>query len=100
VAPPTRGLPIERLAIEEGRTKSELFRAMVRLYRSQRGLMAREDAAVYEVDRSRVIAPLMGDLPDLMAALPHLGPEDAAAFAGELHAARAEAGEASDPWAL
>ncbi len=97
--PPALADEIERIAAEEGRTKSELFRAMVRTYRNQRALVAGEDVAVYDVERPRALAPTLADLPELLSAVPHLGPEEAALFAADLDAARAEAGEATDPWA-
>lgn len=44
---------VERIAREEGRSKSELFRAMVRLYESQRGIAAFEEVAEYGRGRAR-----------------------------------------------
>lgn len=98
--PPAVAEEIDRLAAEEGRTKSELFREMVRVYRAHRGLVAGEEAAVYEVERASTAAPspTVGDLPMIFASLPHLDPEDAAAFAADLEAIRAESGEAVDRW--
>lgn len=42
----------------------------------------------------------LGDLPDLLASLPHLSEEDAAAFAEDLASAQAEIAEVppKDPW--
>lgn len=98
--PPEVADEIERLAIEEGRTKSELFREMVRVYRAHRGLVAGEETAVYGVCSVPVTAPLVSDLPRIFASLPHLTPEEAEAWAADIEEARLEIGEPVDPWAL
>lgn len=43
----------ERIARDEGRTKSELFREMLRRYRRARELMVFEDLARYGSERAR-----------------------------------------------
>jgi CopG family transcriptional regulator/antitoxin EndoAI len=45
--PPETAEQVERIARLEGRSKSELFRDMVRIYREQRELEAFEEIAVY-----------------------------------------------------
>jgi CopG family transcriptional regulator/antitoxin EndoAI len=45
--PPETAEQVERIARLEGRSKSELFRDMVRIYRDQRELEAFEEIAVY-----------------------------------------------------
>ncbi|MEI7813314.1 MAG: ribbon-helix-helix protein, CopG family [Coriobacteriia bacterium] len=51
--PPDLALEVERLAQLEGRTKSELFREMVRVYRRERELAVFEDLASYGRRQSR-----------------------------------------------
>lgn len=70
--PPETAEQIERMAQAEGRSKSELFRDMVRIYREQRELEAFEDLAAYgaaqaqrvgirtEADIERLIAEVRG----------------------------------------
>lgn len=54
--PPEVVADIERIAAAEGRTKSELFREMVRVYKRDRESAAFEDLAAYGRDRARVRA--------------------------------------------
>lgn len=51
--PPETKQEFERLAREEGRTKSELFREMVRQYRIKKELMVFEELAAYGRARAR-----------------------------------------------
>ena len=51
--PPEIKAEFERLAREEGRTKSELFREMVRRYRVQRDLLVLEEMVAYGRARAR-----------------------------------------------
>jgi hypothetical protein len=98
--PPSVAEEVERLAAEEGRTKSELFREMVRVYRAHRGLVAGEEAAAYGAERTATLGPTVDELPEIFASLPHLTPEEADAFAADLEAIRAEVVESVDPWEL
>ena len=50
--PPELATEIESMAAAEGRTKSELFREMVRVYRRQRELTAFEELAAYGRQRA------------------------------------------------
>jgi len=52
--PPELADEVERLAAEEGRTKSELFRDMVQAYKRERELMVFEDLAAYGRERARL----------------------------------------------
>ena len=45
--PPEMAAQVERLARQEGRSKSELFRDMLRVYREQRELEVFEELAAY-----------------------------------------------------
>ncbi len=45
--PPELAREVQRMAEAEGRTKSELFREMVRVYKRQRELVAFEELAEY-----------------------------------------------------
>jgi metal-responsive CopG/Arc/MetJ family transcriptional regulator len=45
--PPELAREVERIAATEGRTKSELFREMVRVYRRESQLTAFEELAAY-----------------------------------------------------
>lgn len=67
-------------------------------YRGERFLVLRGNRAVVELvppPRGR----RLGDLPSLLADLPHLGAEDAERMGGEVDAARAALGNATeDPW--
>lgn len=119
--PPELAEEIERLASAEGRTKSELFREMVRVYRRERGLVALESGVTYAGERMR--APSLeastdpsgvagesaglprpdvrlGQLKEFVESLPSLAPDDGAAFAEDLSRARdeLERGEVVDPW--
>jgi metal-responsive CopG/Arc/MetJ family transcriptional regulator len=70
--PPETAEQVERMATLEGRSKSELFRDMVRVYREQRELEAFEELAEYgraraermgvrsEADVERLIAEARG----------------------------------------
>ncbi|GAB4290098.1 MAG: hypothetical protein Kow0067_16320 [Coriobacteriia bacterium] len=51
--PPELAEEVERIAAEEGRTKSELFREMVRVYKRERELIAFEELAAYGRERAR-----------------------------------------------
>ncbi|MBF4509206.1 MAG: ribbon-helix-helix protein, CopG family [Aeromicrobium sp.] len=51
--PPELADEVERLAAEEGRTKSELFREMVRVYKRDREMAVFEDLAAYGRARAR-----------------------------------------------
>lgn len=51
--PPETAEQVERMARIEGRSKSELFRDMVRTYREQRELQAFEDLAGYGREQAR-----------------------------------------------
>ena len=51
--PPDMAEQVERLARPEGRSKSELFRDMLRVYREQRELQAFEELAEYGTGRAR-----------------------------------------------
>lgn len=59
--PPELKREFERIADEEGRTKSELFREMVRSYRRGRELMVFEDLARYGAARARAHGVLSED---------------------------------------
>jgi len=50
--PPELAAEVERMAQFEGRTKSELFREMVRVYRREREIAVFEDLAAYGRSRS------------------------------------------------
>ena len=50
--PPELAAEVERMAQLEGRTKSELFREMVRVYRRERELAVFEGLAVYGRERA------------------------------------------------
>lgn len=70
--PPETAEQVERMARNEGRSKSELFRDMVRVYREQRELEVFEELATYgqaqaaragvrtEADVERLIAEARG----------------------------------------
>ncbi|MHB1342400.1 MAG: ribbon-helix-helix protein, CopG family [Coriobacteriia bacterium] len=51
--PPEIAADVERIAAAEGRTKSELFREMVRVYKREREIVVFEDLAVYGRERAR-----------------------------------------------
>ena len=51
--PPELAADIERMAQSEGRSKSELFREMVRVYRREQELAVFEDLAAYGSQRAR-----------------------------------------------
>ena len=51
--PPETAEQIEAMARREGRSKSELFRDMVRVYREQRELEVFEELAEYGLDKAR-----------------------------------------------
>lgn len=51
--PPEIAADVERIAAAEGRTKSELFREMVRVYKRERELAVFEDLAAYGRERAR-----------------------------------------------
>lgn len=57
--PPELAAEVERMALLEGRTKSELFREMVRVYRRERELAVFEDLAAYGRGRARATGVLM-----------------------------------------
>jgi hypothetical protein len=94
--PPELAEEIERLASAEGRTKSELFREMVRVYRRERGLVALESEPA-GLPRPDV---RLGQLKAFVESLPSLAPDDGAAFAEDLSRTRdeMERGEVVDPW--
>lgn len=50
--PPEVAADVERIAAAEGRTKSELFREMVRVYKRERELTVFEDLAAYGRERA------------------------------------------------
>lgn len=52
--PPELVDEVERIAHAEGRTKSELFREMVRVYKRERELSVFEELAVYGRERARM----------------------------------------------
>lgn len=52
--PPEVADEVDRLAAREGRTKSELFREMVRVYKRDREMTVFEDLAAYGRERARV----------------------------------------------
>ena len=54
--PPETADEVERIAVAEGRTKSELFREMLRVYKRDRELAVFEDLAAYGRERARVRA--------------------------------------------
>jgi metal-responsive CopG/Arc/MetJ family transcriptional regulator len=56
--PPELAAEVERMAQLEGRTKSELFREMVRVYRRERELAVFEDLAVYGRRRAHATGAL------------------------------------------
>jgi len=64
--PPDLALEVERLAQLEGRTKSELFREMVRVYRRERELAVFEDLASYGRRQSRAAALTEDDVERLI----------------------------------
>ncbi|MDO8880665.1 MAG: ribbon-helix-helix protein, CopG family [Coriobacteriia bacterium] len=117
--PPELAGEIERLASAEGRTKSELFREMVRVYRRERGLVALESGVTYAGEPTCASSPAadasadpsgaaglprpdvrLGQLKEFVESLPSLAPDDGAAFAEDLSRARdeLERGEVVDPW--
>lgn len=51
--PPELADEVNRMAKAEGRTKSDLFREMVRVYQRDKELAVFEDLAVYGRDRAR-----------------------------------------------
>lgn len=53
--PPETVDEIENIAAEEGRTKSELFREMLRVYRQHRELAVFEDLARYGSARAKAV---------------------------------------------
>jgi metal-responsive CopG/Arc/MetJ family transcriptional regulator len=59
--PPELAAEVERMARFEGRTKSELFREMVRVYRRERELAAFEDLAAYGQRKARAAGVLTED---------------------------------------
>lgn len=69
-------------------------------FRGERFVLMRGRRAVAEL-RPVPIGTRLGDLPGLLASLPRLGPEDAAAFENDLDTARAQlaALPEHDPWA-
>jgi len=115
--PPELADEVERLAAEEGRTKSELFREMVRVYRRVRDISVSEPPVAYGAERAAssvatdkrsstdpaaLLTPrvTLGDLSTVLAGLPHLGHDDGGSFAEDVAAAREQlvAGEVVDPW--
>jgi metal-responsive CopG/Arc/MetJ family transcriptional regulator len=64
--PPELAGEVERIAQIEGRTKSELFREMVKVYRRERELLAFEDLAAYGRSRPRADALTEGDIERLI----------------------------------
>lgn len=50
--PPETAMLVDRMAANEGRSRSELFRDMVRIYREQRELEVFEELAVYGHERA------------------------------------------------
>lgn len=115
--PPELADEVERLAAEEGRTKSELFREMVRVYRRMRDISVSEPpvaygaasaASIVATDERRFFDPAalltprvtLGDLSTVLAGLPHLGHDDAGSFGEDVAAAREQfvTGEVVDPW--
>jgi metal-responsive CopG/Arc/MetJ family transcriptional regulator len=50
--PPETAAQVDRIAAAEGRSRSELFRDMVRVYREQRELEAFEDLVAYGRERA------------------------------------------------
>lgn len=69
-------------------------------FRGERFILMRGKRAVAEL-RPVPAGRKLGELPALLAALPRLGPDDAAAFEQDLDAARAELASVPerDPWA-
>lgn len=55
-APPELAAEIDRIAAAEGRTRSELFREMVRVYKRDRELAVFEDLAAYGRERASLRA--------------------------------------------
>ncbi|MDZ4655410.1 MAG: ribbon-helix-helix domain-containing protein [Coriobacteriia bacterium] len=51
--PPELVDEVERIASAEGRTKSELFREMLRVYKREQELVVFEDLATYGRERAR-----------------------------------------------
>lgn len=68
-------------------------------FRGERFVLMRGRRAVAEL-RPVPVGMRLGDLPELLASLPRLGPEDAAAFEDDLDTAREELGNLPDrdPW--
>lgn len=68
-------------------------------FRRERFLLMRGRRAVAEL-RPVPAGMRLGDLPDLLASLPRLGPQEAAAFGDDLSAARDQIGgwRERDPW--
>ena len=68
-------------------------------YRGERFLLTRGNRVVAEIRPVPESRPLR-ELPELLAALPRLGPEDAGAFGRDLEAARGELGRpgGGDAW--
>ncbi|HSQ21442.1 MAG TPA: ribbon-helix-helix protein, CopG family [Coriobacteriia bacterium] len=54
--PPELADEVDRIALDEGRTKSELFREMVRVYKRDREMSVFEDLAAYGRERARARA--------------------------------------------
>jgi metal-responsive CopG/Arc/MetJ family transcriptional regulator len=52
-APPELVAEVDRIAAAEGRSRSELFREMVRVYKRDRELAVFEDLAAYGRERAR-----------------------------------------------
>jgi CopG family transcriptional regulator/antitoxin EndoAI len=59
--PPELAAEVERMAKLEGRTKSELFREMVRVYRKERELAVFEDLAEYGKRKARSAGAMTED---------------------------------------
>jgi metal-responsive CopG/Arc/MetJ family transcriptional regulator len=53
-APPELVAEVDRIAAAEGRSRSELFREMVRVYKRDRELAVFEDLAAYGQERARL----------------------------------------------
>lgn len=69
------------------------------VFKRERFILTRSNRPVAEL-RPVPAGGRLGDLPDLLAALPRLAPADADAFAKDLAAAREQLGEhpPRDPW--
>jgi hypothetical protein len=91
-------MSISRTVTEVARNFSDYINRVV--FRHERFVLLRGNRPVAELRPVHLGVPL-AELPALFASFPHLDPEDAAAFAADVEAARAalDALPVRDPWA-